>query len=106
MFSADSIRRGGARYAGALPLDDPRASPLYGRFEGLPRMMFFASDAEVLRDDSTRAVEKARAAGVSVEFKLEKGLVHIWPLFKPLMPESVRTLDEAAAFIRREEEPR
>ncbi|NWG92295.1 MAG: alpha/beta hydrolase fold domain-containing protein, partial [Parvularculaceae bacterium] len=38
MFTADTIRRGGARYAGALSNDDPRVSPLYGRFEGLPRM--------------------------------------------------------------------
>lgn len=102
MFTSDTIRRGGARYAGGLPLDDPRLSPLYGRFDGLPPMIVFASDAEVLRDDSVRAVEKMRAAGGTVDFKLENGLVHAWPLFKPLMPESARTIREVAAFIRKE----
>lgn len=105
MFAADTIRRGGARYQGALAADDPRVSPLYGRFEGLPPMIVFASDAEVLRDDSTRLVAKARAAGVDAKLRLEAGLVHVWPLFKPLMPESARTINEAAAFICREAEP-
>ena len=102
MFTADSIRRGGAKYAGALPLDDPRVSPLYGRFEGLPRLYVCASGAEVLRDDSIRTAEKASKAGVSVELRIEDGLVHIWPLFAPLMPESGRTIKAIAAFIRRD----
>ncbi|MEK7265932.1 MAG: alpha/beta hydrolase [Pseudomonadota bacterium] len=100
MFTADSITRGGVKYAGTLPLDDPRVSPLYGRFEGLPRLYVCVSDAEVLRDDSIRMVEKARKAGVSVEFQIENGLVHIWPLFAPFMPESGRTIRKIAAFIR------
>jgi acetyl esterase/lipase len=100
MFMADSLIRGGARYAGDLPLDDPRASPLYGHFEGLPPMLVFASTDEVLRDDSVRLAEKARAAGVSVDLVVEKGLVHVWPLFKPLMPESARAINKTAAFIR------
>jgi len=100
MFTADSIRRGGTNYAGTLPLDDPRVSPLYGRFEGLPRLFVCASDAEVLRDDSIRMAEKASKAGVSVELRVEQGLVHIWPLFAPFMPESGRTIRQIADFIR------
>ncbi len=101
MFTSDTIRRGGARYAGVLPLDDPRVSPLYGRFEGLPRSIIFASDSEILRDDSVRLVDKMRSAGVEVDFRLEVGLAHVWPLFKPLMPESRRAIDETATFIRK-----
>jgi acetyl esterase/lipase len=101
MFTADTIRRGGVHYAGEMALDDPRASPLYGKFEGLPRLFICASADEVLRDDSIRTAERARAAGVSVELYIEKGLVHIWPIFAPLMPESMRTLKAAADFIRK-----
>ncbi|MFZ5617260.1 MAG: alpha/beta hydrolase [Pseudomonadota bacterium] len=100
MFTADSIRRGGAKYAGALALDDPRVSPLYGRFDGLPRMLVFASKDELLRDDSVRVAEKARGAGVEIDLKIEDGLIHVWPLFKPLMPESGRTIKDVAEFIR------
>lgn len=101
MFTADTIRRGGAKYAGLLGLDDPRPSPLYGSFDGLPPLFICASSDEVLRDDAVRAAERARAAGVDVELQIEQGLVHIWPIFAPLMPEGVRTLKSAAAFIRR-----
>lgn len=100
MFMADSLIRGAARYAGELSLDDPRVSPLYGRFDGLPRMAIFVSSDEVLRDDSVRVAEKARMAGVTVDLVIEEGLVHIWPLFKPLMPESARTINQTAAFVR------
>lgn len=101
MFTADTIRRGGVHYAGDMPLDDPRVSPLYGRFEGLPRLFICASTDEVLRDDAVRAAEKARAAGVPVELQIENGLVHVWPIFAPLMPEAMRTLKAVAEFMRR-----
>ncbi|MGD9800955.1 MAG: alpha/beta hydrolase [Parvularculaceae bacterium] len=101
MFTADTIKRGASRYAGDLPLNDPRVSPLYGAFDGLPRMIIFASTDELLRDDSIRVAEKAKAAGVEVDLRIEEGLVHVWPLFKPLMPESARTLKSVATFIRK-----
>lgn len=102
MFTADTIRRGGVHYAGDMRLDDPRVSPLYGRFEGFPRLFICASTDEVLRDDAIRTAEKAKASGVQVELQIEKGLVHIWPIFAPLMPESMRTLKAGAEFIRRD----
>ena len=102
MFTADTIKRGGSRYAGALALDDPRVSPLFGKFEGLPPLYICASRDEVLRDDGIRAAEKAKEAGVSVELHVEDGLVHIWPIFAPIVPESVRTIRQIADFIRRE----
>lgn len=101
VFTEDTIRRGGSRYAGALALNDPRVSPLYGSFNGLPPMIIFVSADELLRDDAVRAADKAKLAGVEVELRIEPGLVHAWPLFRPLMPESARTIREAAAFIRR-----
>jgi acetyl esterase/lipase len=101
MFTPETIRSGGPRYAGDLPLTDPRVSPLYGDMSGLPPMIVFASRDELLRDDATRLVEKARAAGVEVEAHFEDGLVHVWPLFSPLMPESKTTLRQTTEFIRR-----
>jgi acetyl esterase/lipase len=100
MFTADSVKRGASRYAGVLPLDDPRVSPLFGGFSGLPPMLIYASADELLRDDAVRVAEKARKEGVIVDLRVEKGLIHVWPLFKPLMPESARTLRETAAFAR------
>ena len=101
MFQADKLYNGGRHYAGALERTDPRVSPLYGSFVDLPKTLIFASGTEILRDDSVRAVEKMKAAGVDVEFILHDGLPHAWPIFRPLMPESQRTIEKTAAFIRR-----
>ncbi len=101
-FTADTIRRGGEKYAGDLPLDDPRVSPLYGEFGGFPRTLIFASDNEILRDDSVRVADRMREAGVDVDFRLEKGLAHVWPLFVSLMPESAKSIGVTARFIRGE----
>lgn len=100
MFHADALRRGGARYAGGLPLTDPRVSPLYGDLSGLSPMLVFASTVEALRDDSVRLVDKVRLAGGRAEFRLEPALPHVWPLFAPLIPEAGVAIERSAEFIR------
>ncbi|MEX0644363.1 MAG: alpha/beta hydrolase, partial [Parvularculaceae bacterium] len=80
MFNRDSIEGGRWRYLGDLDPKDPRASPLYADLSGLPPMLVFASEAEMLYDDARRLVERAQSAGVSVTFESRPGLVHIWPL--------------------------
>lgn len=100
MFLRETIMGGAAKYYGSLDPKDPRVSPLYGDLEGLPPLLVFASDSEMLYSDSTRLVEKARAAGAPVRFEERRGLVHVWPLFHPLIPEAREALDIAGEFIR------
>lgn len=100
MFQEATVREGGKFYAGALPLTDPRVSPLYGDFHGLPPLLVLASTSEMLFDDARRVVEKARAAGVSVRFEAGEGLCHVWPLLYPLYPEARQGLVRSADFIR------
>lgn len=100
MFQRETIMGGAALYCGGLDAKDPRVSPLYGDLRGLPPLLVFASTSEMLFSDAVRLVEKAKAAGVSVRFEPREGLVHVWPLFHPLMPEARETLDLAGAFIR------
>ncbi len=100
MFHADALKRGGPRYAGALSLTDPRVSPLYGDCSALPPLLVFASEAEALRDDSTRLVEKVRSASGEVDFVLKSDLPHVWPLFAPLIPEATASIARSAEFVR------
>ncbi len=100
MFQEASIRANGKQYAGTLDLKDPRVSPLYGNFRGLPPLLVFASLDEMLFDDAARTVEKARTAGVDVRHEWRRGLCHVWPLFYPLFPETKEALALTAAFIR------
>jgi len=100
MFSRETILGGAYKYYGALDPKDSRVSPLYGELSGLPPLLVFASQSEMLYDDSVRLVEKANEAGVAVRFESRRGLAHVWPLFHPLLPEAREALDIAGAFIR------
>lgn len=80
-------------------LDDPLASPVYGDYRGLPPLLFIVGTRETILDDSFTAVEKARAAGVEAHLIAEEGLVHVWPLFGPDIPETARTMRQIGDFV-------
>jgi acetyl esterase/lipase len=77
---------------------DPRLSPLFGRFDGLPPLLFVAGGHEVILDDARRCVQKARAAGVSAEEVIGDGMLHDYPLALPKLRESQRAWRAIAAF--------
>ncbi len=76
-----------ARYVGADRLLDPRVSPLFGDLAGLPPLLLQAGTRELLRDESVRFAERARAAGVGVELELWHGMQHCFQLLQ-FLPES------------------
>lgn len=63
-------------YAPDRPLDDPAASPLYGRFDWLPPLMIHAGGREVLLGDAARLAEAARKAGVDARLRVFDGMFH------------------------------
>lgn len=88
-------------YAGDHDPGLPGISPLYGDLAGLPPLLIQAGDDEVLRDDAIRFGQKAQAAGVDVTLRIEKGMVHCYPLLAPLFPEATAAMDEICAFVNR-----
>jgi acetyl esterase/lipase len=101
LFDGTGVPKGARIYLGRASAKNPLASPLYGDLTGFPPLYIQASQSEVLLDDSVRLADKARAAGVTVEFAAWPGLPHVWQIFTPFMPEAKRAIDEAAGFIRR-----
>lgn len=79
--------------------DEPTASPLYSDPAGLPPLLLQVGDAEILRDDSTRFAEKARAAGVNVECEVWPEMVHVWHAFGDLVPESKDAVLRIGKFL-------
>jgi acetyl esterase/lipase len=71
---------------------DPKISPLFGKFEGLPPLYFITSCSEIFTDDTIRAVNKAKDAGVITNMKLVEGVFHIFPLFYFIAPECAEGL--------------
>lgn len=80
-------------------LTHPYVSPIHGDFRRLPPLLLQVGSTEVLLDDSTLLVEKARAAGVDAEVEVWDEVPHVWHGMP--MPESGRAIDHLADFVRR-----
>ena len=103
MFRGAWMAYGATIYLGdsGTPVDHPLVSPLYADFTGLPPLHCYVSTSEVLRDDTLRMAERARAAGVSVSVEMGRRLPHVWPIFYPFLPEARIALKRSGEQIRR-----
>ena len=80
---------------------DPLVSPVFGEWDNPPPAMLFASKHEILLDDSVQLAHRLRAAGGDVTLELWRHVPHAWPIFTSRLPEAVRSIASAGAFIAR-----
>jgi monoterpene epsilon-lactone hydrolase len=99
MFHGADIAPTAQYYLGETDARNPLASPLYADLTGLPPLLIHVGADEVLRDDSTRLAERARAAGVAVELKIWPVVPHAWQLAAHMIPEGRQSLREAGEFL-------
>jgi len=97
LFSRQMLKIAGRAYLGGAGL--AAASPLHADLSGLPPMLVHAGRDELLRDDATRLVDRARAAGVAAELTLWPGVPHGWQFAAEFMPEAQESIAQAAAFL-------
>ena len=76
LFVRDQAQGLIAAYLSGLDPADPRVSPLFGGFTGLPPLRVHVGNDEVLRDDSMRYVEQAVLAGVDARVDVWMGMIH------------------------------
>ena len=88
IFYGDIIGPTARYYLGSADARNPLASPLYADHRALPPLLIHAGADEVLRDDSIRFAERARAAGVRVDLEIWPGVPHVWQLLPGLLPEA------------------
>jgi epsilon-lactone hydrolase len=82
--------------------NDPRlplASPVFADWRGMPPLLVQVGGVEVLLDDARELRDAAAAAGVRVTYTEWEDMFHGWHAFAAL-PEGVRAMEEAGAFIR------
>ena len=79
---------------------DPFVSPLFADPSGLPPMLIQVGSKEILLDDGKRFYERAKAAGVKVQFKLYTGMWHNFQMFT-MFDEAQQALDDLASFAQR-----
>lgn len=77
---------------------NPRLSPLFGNWDGLPPLLFQAGSTEMLLDDSVRAHDRARQAGVAAAIEVYVGMPHVWQMIAWL-PEAKRATRQLAEFM-------
>ena len=72
-------------------LRNPIAAPLYGDYHGSTPIVLWASESEVLLDDSLILFEKLRSHGVVARLYLRKNMMHAWQVV-PQFRESRKDL--------------
>lgn len=117
--TADSIRRlghldfmlsdkHGRRWAknvcghGLIDPRDPRISPLFGDFSGLPPMYFCVGGTEIVLDDTLDAIEKAKEAKIPYTLDRQEEMFHIWPIFGFFLPEGAESTRKIALWLNRQ----
>jgi len=100
MINPDLEAVGAKQYAGTHDLDNPLISPLKANLSGLPPMLVQVGDAEVLLDDSTRLVERAKAAGVDATIEVWDEMIHVFQFFGAMLAEAGQATDKLGTFIR------
>ncbi|NBD19662.1 alpha/beta hydrolase fold domain-containing protein [Aquabacterium fontiphilum] len=98
MFNPESLPEAAALYLAGKPTDTPLASPLFADLTGLPPLLIYASEHEILLSDSTRLHERAKAQGVRSTLHLKPKMPHVWPTML-VLPEARQTLKECGDFI-------
>ena len=86
-------------YLGSADANDPLASPLQGRFFGLPPIRIHVGDDEVLLDDSRRYVERAIAHGVDARLDVWTGMPHGFVASIGTLKASAQALDAIGLFL-------
>jgi len=86
-------------YLGDADARHPLASPLYGRYSGMPSTRIHVGDDEVLLDDSLRYVERAVAAGVDARVDVWMGMPHGFPGSIGRLKAAAQALDAIGLFL-------
>ena len=89
-------------YLGNAPRNDTLANPLYADFSGFPPTYIQVGGFEAIMDDSTRAAERMKAAGVDVTCEVFPEMQHVFQFMAGRAPEA----DDAVAKLARWVKPK
>lgn len=101
LISREMCILNGGHYVGDNAPETPLLYPIGMDLSGLPPLCVHVGDNEVLLSDSERLVERARAGGVEVEFKIWPGMWHVFQANARYVPESRQSLLEIGQFVRK-----
>jgi monoterpene epsilon-lactone hydrolase len=100
MVQKDGLLWMAGLYLNGKDAKTPLAAPLHAELKGLPPILVQVGTAETLLDDATRLAEKLHAAGVDVRLAIWPNMLHVFPLFAPILSEGRDGCLEIGSFIR------
>ncbi len=100
MVQKDGLLWMAGLYLNGKDAKTPLAAPLHADLKGLPPILVQVGTAETLLDDATRIAEKLHAAGVDVRLAVWPNMLHVFPLFAPILSEGRDGCLEVGGFIR------
>ena len=86
-------------YAGAVDLEDPHLSPVYGSFSGFPPTLLTTGTRDLFLSNTVRVHRKLREAGVDARLEVYEGQSHAQYLVDPTAPESREAFEDIAGFF-------
>lgn len=83
-----------------LAHDDPGLSPQFADLQGLAPLLIQVGEDEILRNDSLRFADKAKAAGVDVRLQRYPDLWHVFQAHAGMLKAADFALAEVVSFLR------
>jgi epsilon-lactone hydrolase len=87
-------------YLAGKDVRTPLAAPLHADLSGLPPVLVQVGTAETLLDDATRIAERLHTAGGEVTLSVWPNMLHVFPLFAPILSEGLDACREIGQFVR------
>jgi acetyl esterase/lipase len=94
-----------ALYRGSADPTDPGYAPMHGSLDGLPPMLIHCSTVEMLYPQIERFAEKARGAGVDVEFVAREDWWHSIHVLAGALRAATDAVTDVGAFLRHQLTP-
>jgi epsilon-lactone hydrolase len=99
VVSGHALRMMASAYLAGGDPTSALASPLFADLQGLPPLQIQVGSRESLLSDARRFAERARAAGVEVAYIEHPGVIHMWIVFAPEIPESREAFSLLGSFM-------
>jgi len=99
MLRPSWLALGARAYCSDKTTQHPACSPLFASLAGLPPMLIQVGSEEILRDDSLRLEQRAKAAGVRVQLHVYEQMWHDFQVHAGLLDEADAALAEIGSFV-------
>ena len=96
----DFDRKCAIAYANGEDITNHLVSPVFGHFKNIPPLFIHGAAIDIYLDDSIKTINKARADGVDVTYKIWKGMFHIFTVFYKYTPEGKKSFQDLVVFIK------